>query len=98
MTHNEIGVQEYFKIVDLRDRVANGTATAEERTNYFEQLEAASVHLFHAAAVVGLEYNICVHNEPGMTMVVALENVFAFGAGLPGPLVESMIQKARFDE
>lgn len=87
----EMGIEAYYRLVDLRANVLDGTATEEEREAYFAMLRTIVLEFGVAMAQVGMQYNVPVA-EPGhgQDMAVLFEGLLAVAMGVPGPTTQGL--------
>lgn len=97
MNYEAEGTEEYLQFVNLRNAVLEGNATEDERQHYFYELEHLILNLGIAAATVAIEHNVSGLQGCGRELAVHLDALLAVGTGRPGPIMSSMIRKAKFD-
>lgn len=93
MSFEQVLIDEYFKTVDLRAKVLDGTATEWERKHYFNQMTIATVNLLHAISLVGIEYNVSVCTENGHNLAAGMDALAAYAIGAPGVLIRGAMER-----
>lgn len=87
------GTKAYLAVIDLRTKVLDGTATQDEREDFFALITRMAMEVATVAADIGIQHNIDITEEPGQSLAVGIEKLFAIGMGVPGPITESILSE-----